>query len=81
MAHLSVGDTIQNEITLEEGLIVRIVKVDGRVGYVVAVANKLSGNEFEALWHPQELRTLRNRNGNPRASRGERRSRSLLVNS
>jgi hypothetical protein len=59
MNHLSVGDTIENEITNEEGLIVRIVKIDGRIGYVVAVANKVSGNKFEALWQPRELRKLR----------------------
>lgn len=65
MAHLSVGDIIQNAVTHEEGHIVRIVKIEGRVGYIVTIANKLSGNEFEALWRPQELREFRDRKQKP----------------
>jgi hypothetical protein len=55
MGQLSVGDTIENQITHEEGNIVRIVKISGSLGYVVATLNKASGNEIEALWRPQEL--------------------------
>jgi hypothetical protein len=40
---------------------VRIVNIDGRPGYIVAKANKPSGNEIEPLWRPQELKELRER--------------------
>jgi acetolactate synthase regulatory subunit len=55
MSQLAVGDTIQNQITHEEGHIVRIVKIGGHRGYVVTTMNKASGNQIEALWRPQEL--------------------------
>jgi hypothetical protein len=53
---LFVGDLVHNEITQEEGRIVRIVKIDGRHGYVVVKATKPFGHEIEALWRPQELK-------------------------
>jgi hypothetical protein len=55
MGQLSVGDTIRNQITHEEGHIVRIVKIGGHLGYVVTTMNTASGNQIEALWKPQEL--------------------------
>jgi hypothetical protein len=47
---------VHNEITQEEGRIVRIIRIDGRHGYVVVKATKPFGHEIEALWRPQELK-------------------------
>ena len=58
---LSVDDIVHNEITEEEGRIARIVKINGRLGYIVTKANKPSNNEVEALWRPRELKEVRNR--------------------
>ena len=53
---LSMGDIVHSEITNEVGRIVRIVKLEGLVGYVVVIVNRVSGKELEAFWRPQELR-------------------------
>ncbi len=58
---IAVGDIVHNDITKEEGRVARIVKIDGRLGYIVVKANKPSGKEIEALWRPRELRELRDR--------------------
>src|ERR1700678_4560276 len=55
------ADIVHNEITKEVGRIVPIVKIDGRLGYIVEKANKPSGKEIEALWRPRELKELRDR--------------------
>jgi hypothetical protein len=56
---LSIGAAVHSEITNEEGRIVRILKIDGRIGYVVAIVNKVSGKELEAFWRPQELKEVK----------------------
>jgi hypothetical protein len=66
---LSIGDVVHSEITNEEGRIVRIVKIDGRIGCVVAIVNKVSGKELEAFWRPQELRELTDAASKYRAAR------------
>jgi hypothetical protein len=58
---LSVGDIIHSDATKEEGRIVRIVQIEGRFAYIVAIANKISGTEIEALWRPREVKELRDR--------------------
>jgi len=57
----SVGDLIHSELTKEEGRILRVVNVGGRLAYVVAALNKSSGKETETLWRPKELKELRDR--------------------
>ena len=54
----SIGDTVRSEITNEEGRIVRILEIERRIAYIVAIVNKVSGNELEAFWRPQELKEL-----------------------
>lgn len=56
---LSVGEIVHHEITSEEGRIIRIVKIDGQIAYVVEVANKATGKNIEALWWTPELSELR----------------------
>jgi len=56
---LSVGDIVTSKITQETGRILRIVKVQGRLAYVVAVKDEVSGREIESLWRPRELKELR----------------------
>jgi hypothetical protein len=58
---LLIDDIVHNEVTNEVGRIVRIVKVNGRVGYVVVKATKPFVEEIEALWRPRELKAVRNR--------------------
>lgn len=57
----SVGDIVHSELVTEEGRILRIVTVGGTLAYVVAVLNKSSGHETEALWRPKELKEVRER--------------------
>ena len=58
---LSVGDIVDNEISKETGRIVRIPKGIRRPGYIVVMADRVSGNEIEALWSPRELKEVRDR--------------------
>ncbi len=58
---LRIDDIVHNEVTNEVGRIVRITKVNGRLGYVVVKANKPFGEEIEALWRPRELKEVRDR--------------------
>jgi hypothetical protein len=58
---LSVGDIVHNEVTHEEGRIVRIAKIRGQLRYVVVTATKPFGKEIEALWRPRELKEVRDR--------------------
>jgi hypothetical protein len=55
---LRIGDIVHSEITNEEGLIVRILEIEGRISYIVAIVNKVSGKELEAFWRPWELKEL-----------------------
>lgn len=55
---LSIGDIVHSEITNEEGRIVRTLEIDGRIGCIVAIVNKVSGKELEAFWRPMELKEL-----------------------
>jgi hypothetical protein len=58
---LAVEDIVHNEVTHEEGHIVRIAKIRGQLRYVVVTATKPFGTEIEALWRPRELKELRDR--------------------
>jgi hypothetical protein len=58
---LRIDDIIQNEVTNEVGRIVRIEKVNGRLGYIVVIGTKPFAKEIEALWRPRELKELRDR--------------------
>ena len=58
---LSVGEIVHDEITKDEGRIIRVVRVAQRLGYVVTIVNRPNGKEIEALWWPRELRELRER--------------------
>ena len=58
---LGVDDLLHNEISNEEGRIVRIAKIDGRLSYVVLQVTKPFGKEIEALWRPRESREVRER--------------------
>ena len=58
---LRIDDIVHNEVTNEVGRIVRIAKVNGRLGYVVVKATKPFGKEIEALWRPRELTEVRDR--------------------
>jgi hypothetical protein len=43
---IAVADIVHNEITKQEGRVVRIVKIDGCLGFIVAKANKPSGKRL-----------------------------------
>jgi len=58
---LSIGDIVHSELTREEGRIVRVVQIGGRLRFVVATLDKKSGKEVEMLWHPRELTGFRKR--------------------
>lgn len=58
---LCVNHTVHNEVTHEEGRIVRVAKIKGHLAYVVLQATKPFGAEVEALWRPRELKELRDR--------------------
>ena len=68
--HFTVGQTVRSVITNETGRIVRIVKLP-RLAYVVAVENKATGREIQALWWARELKELRERAGRLRKYREE----------
>jgi len=55
---LSIGDIVHSELTDEEGRIVRTLEIEGRIGYIVAIENKVSGKELEAFWRPGELKEV-----------------------
>jgi hypothetical protein len=52
----------------EEGRIVRIVTIEGRIGYAVTILNNVSKKEIEALWRPQDLIELEGRCASTAAS-------------
>jgi hypothetical protein len=58
---LSVGMIVHNEITNETGRIVRIATDIQRPGYIVVIADKVSGREIEALWQPRGVKEVRER--------------------
>ena len=51
----AVGDVVYNQMTKEEGRIVRITEVNDEDAYIVTLPG--SGNEeTEVLWRPSELK-------------------------
>jgi len=55
------GDTFHHSITGEQGRLLRVAKVNGRLAYIVAIVNPASGKELEALWWPREIVEIRAR--------------------
>jgi hypothetical protein len=56
---LSIGQVLHHAILNEKGRILRVAKLGNRSGYVVAIADKSSAREIEALWLPREIREVR----------------------
>jgi hypothetical protein len=50
-----IGDLIHNNITQEEGRVVRLVEKNDIVSYVVVVAASALRGEIEALWRQYEV--------------------------
>jgi len=54
----SVGQVIYNRVTDEQGHIVRVTDVGGKLAYVVRVPSDAFWAEREALWQEYDVKTL-----------------------
>jgi hypothetical protein len=52
----AVGDVVYNQVTKEEGRIVRITHVNGGDACIVALPSSEGQGETEVLWRPSELK-------------------------